>query len=345
MLVLFVVSATKVNAIEDQDEGSFSFVVLGHVRGDNNGQKGVLFDELLTEIDDLKPDLIFLTGDMIWGDVHQPLADKEAVKKDWKRLDAALEKFGVPVYRVPGNHDIHDPVTRDIYFSRYGELPQAVTFHNSRFILLNSTFVPEGDRPVLHKPTRTKRLVTKQIDFIRKELSQRKHYEHVFLFMHHILWWPEQASWWQNVHPLLVESNVRAVISGDFGPMKFSHMSRDGIDYIQTSIENIPNLGILRDLESSRLLSQQFDNFLYVKVNGPDITIDVKTVGEMSHGKFSPQQFRAVNEYDKPYKVKLNRIWSILRRSTLFEALIVIVCGVFLLGVITGYMLKYLRIR
>ena len=273
----FLVSSTKVNAVENQDEESFSFVVLGHVRGSDNGEMGILFDELLADVEKLKPDLIFLTGDMIWGDVqhslhHHQFADEETVKKDWERLDAALKKFDVPVYRVPGNHDIHDPVTRDIYFSRYGKLPQAVTFRNSRFILLNSSFVPEGDQPVplQLKHTRTKKLAAKQIDFMRKEFSQsKKTYEHVFLFMHHMLWWSEQAPWWQDVHPLLIGKNVHAVFGGDLGPMKFSHMERDGINYIQSSMENLPDQlesGVYWNRADSCL--QQFDNFLYVKVNG-----------------------------------------------------------------------------
>ena len=71
----------------------------------------------------------------------------------------------------------------------------------------------------------------------------------------------------------------------------------------------------------------------------------MKTIGAMSHGKFSPQQWLAVNEYDKPYKVKLFRAWNIIKKSTLLKALVGIVCGIFLCGVITGYMLKYIRAR
>ena len=119
--------------------------------------------------------------------------------------------------------------------------------------------------------------------------------------MHHILWWHrQQAAWWRDVHPLLVGRNVRAVFGGDFGPMKFSHMQRDGIDYLQCSIEGIPDLKFLRNILYSRLLSQQFDNYLHVTVNGPQVTVAVKTVGEISLGKFTPQQWDAVDDYRPP---------------------------------------------
>ena len=52
---------------------------------------------------------------------------------------------------------------------------------------------------------------------------------HVFLLMHHMLWWKEDAPWWAQVHPLLLGTNVRAVFAGDYGPMKFSHLRRDAI--------------------------------------------------------------------------------------------------------------------
>lgn len=347
LIMLFTVFVTQVSAVEDHDEESFSFVVFGHVYGKSGEVMSFHFEEIKSEIEELQPDLIFLTGDMIGGQRHTLHVNGELIQRDWDLLDSALEKFGVPVYRVPGNHDLHDPVTRDIYFSRYGELPQVVTFRNSRFVLLNSAFVPEGDQPEpvqqRSKHTSMERLATKQIDFIREEFSRDKPCEHIFLFLHHNLWW--NASWWRDVHPLLVGRNVRAVFGGDLWPTKFSHMERDGISYIHSAMEGLPSVGIRRNLESSKLLSQQFDNYLYVTVDGPDFTISVKTLGAMSLGKFSPQEWRAVNEYDKPYKVKLFHIWNILKRSTLFEALIVVVCGVFVCGVIIGYMLKYIRTR
>ena len=338
IFALSLTPATKVNAVEDQND-TFSFVVLGHVRGRDNGKIGMLLEELLADIDKLKPDLIFLTGDMIWGDYLSTNVDGELIKKDWERLDSALAQFGVPIYRTPGNHDFNDPVTRDIYFSRYGELPQVVTFRNSRFILLNSSYVPEGDDPLTleqrHKYIRTKRLASKQIDFIREEFSQDKPSEHVFIFMHHLLWWSENAAWWRDVHPLLVGKNVRAVFGGDLGPMKFSHMERDGIGYIQSSMDALPSVKLRRDLMSCNLLSQQFDNYLYVTVDGSDFTIDVNNIGEMSHGKFTPQQWEAVNGYAQT--TRFTRIWKIIGKPDRLTALGILILASFAIGVLVTF--------
>jgi hypothetical protein len=279
---------------------------------------------------------------MIWGDVRSAVVDADAIKRDWDRLDAALGRLGVPVYRVPGNHDIGDPVTRDIYFARYGELPRAFTYRGSRFILLNSSWVPQGSAPAPLKRSYTQirgeQLGSKQIEFIRNELSDPRRHDHVFLFMHHLLWWHnEEAAWWRDVHPLLVGRNVRAVFGGDLGPLKFSHTRRDGIDYIQSSIEGIPSVGILRELISSRLLSQQFDNYLHVTVDGPRVSVQVETVGEFSMGNFTPERWRAVNEYRPPLMKRVRDLMGDTRRLMILASLI-LVC--FLAGFVAALIWK-----
>ena len=310
VLLLLTASATRVCAAEQGARKPFSFVVLGHVRGNDNGTMNPWIDEVLAEVRNLEPDMIFLTGDMIWGDVWNVVPDADVITQDWDRLDAALEQLGIPVYRVPGNHDVHDLVTRDVYFARYGTLPQAFTYRGSRFVLLNSSYAPEETDPPgrrrsyldrIHPYLRGKQLDAKQIAFVRRELSEGHPYDHVFLFMHHLLWWhKEEAAWWRDVHPLLVGRNVRVVFGGDPGPMKFSHMRRDGIDYVQSSVQGDVSIKVLRDYESRRLRSQQFDNYLYVSVNGPEVTIETKVVGEISSGKFTPQRWRAVHKYERP---------------------------------------------
>lgn len=340
---MFIALATDVCAAALADRNPFSFVVLGHVRGDANGKMNPLFDELLAKVRSLSPDMIFLTGDMIWGDLNVPVPDGAAVKQDWERLDAKLAPLGVPIYRVPGNHDINDPVTRDIYFARYGALPRAFTYRGSRFLLLNSSWVPVGNesQPVPRPYIRGNQLGPEQIEFIRNELSDRRRYNHVFLFIHHLLWWHrEEAAWWRDVHPLLVAGNVRAVFAGDYGPMKFSHMRRDGIDYLQCSIEGNVSVAMLRGLMSARLLSQQFDNFLYARVDGSRVTIDVETIGEMSSGKFTPERWRAINEYEPRKQSLEERLWNLVgspgspRRQLVVFSSVMLIC--FVAGVVVA---------
>lgn len=346
LVVMLIASTAHLLNADASEARHFSFVVVGHLRGDDNGKLSPLLNELLVEVRQHAPDFVVLTGDMIWGDVHNVFPKADVINRDWDRLDAALANLGVPVHRVPGNHDITDPVSRDIYFARYGVLPQAFTYRGSRFILLNSSWVPEGtDPPPPTRPyVRGKPLDTEQIEFIRKELSAYQQYEHVFLFMHHLLWWhKEEELWWRKVHPLLVGRNVRAVFGGDYGPMKFSHMRRDEIDYIQSSIEGIISLETLRGLMSSRLLSQQFDNYLYVMVDGPRVTVKVETVGEFSLGKFTPQRWRAVNDYELPTQPILIRVWDAIGSPRRLMTLIALIFVCILSGFLAALLLKRYR--
>jgi len=123
LIVLLLAFAANLSAAEQAVHRPFSFVVLGHVRGNDDGLQHPTLDPLLAKVRELKPDMIFLTGDMIWGGLGKKQQQAEVITQDWDRLDAKLAQLGIPVYRVPGNHDVHDPVTRDIYFARYGKLP------------------------------------------------------------------------------------------------------------------------------------------------------------------------------------------------------------------------------
>ena len=290
---------------------TLSFVVLGHVRGNASGPN-YLLDELIEEVRGLDPDLVFLTGDMIWGDYHRNPADSALVESEWDTIDSAFGSLGVPLYRVPGNHDINDVVTRDIYTRRYGVPPAFVDYGPVRFVLLNSAWVPGDGDTLKAQYIRGLQLDSAQVAFLERTLDPAEAYEDAFVLMHHLLWWNDDDRWWDEVHPLLARGRVRAVFSGDYGPMKFSHTERDGVRYVQSSIEGKVGLGVLRNLESSRLLAQQFDNFLYVRVAGSGVGIDVETIGEFSSGHFTPQRWRAIRQPspDAAQLSRVRRLWT-----------------------------------
>ncbi|MBI5434685.1 MAG: metallophosphoesterase [Planctomycetes bacterium] len=300
LLASLALTASLASA-QSADDQRFSFVVLGHLRGDANGELLQNLDEVLSEVERLQPDLVFLCGDLIWGDIEAPTTDAAAIRADWDALDRKLARLSMPVHRVPGNHDVNDLVTRDIWVERYGDLPKAFEFEGSKFLLLRSVWWPDESEFQKHPQAyiRGRDLARDQLGFLERELAEPSRSLHTFVFMHHLLWWSENAAWWRDAHPILAEANVDAVFGGDYGPLKFSAAERDGVRYLQTSIENVISLEMLRTRELSRQLSAQFDNFLLVEVDGESVRYDVRTVGALSTGKFSPDRFRAVNEFDK----------------------------------------------
>ncbi|MFQ5745763.1 MAG: metallophosphoesterase family protein [Gemmatimonadota bacterium] len=313
----------------------FTFVVLGHVRGNESGPH-YLLGSLVAEVRALHPDLVFLTGDIIWGDVRTNPADSASVEREWDVVDSAFAAIGAPVYRVPGNHDINDLVTRDIYARRYGLPPAFVDYGGYRFLLLSSSWIPADGDTRKRLFIRGKDLDEAQIAFLRRALAPDEARRGAFVLMHHLLWWEEDAPWWRDVHPLLREGGVRAVFGGDYGPMKFSHMRRDGIDYFQSSIEGDVRIPILRAREESRLLSAQFDNYLVVRVRGADVSVDVRPFAAVESGHFTPQRWREIHAdelADAGAAARLRRrlasVWGTINSPKRLLALGVVVALIF----------------
>lgn len=279
-----------------RDGGAYRFVVLGHTRGGADGALNPRLGELLGEVRALRPAVVVLTGDIVWGDVDHNPTRAEELEREWSAVDSALGTLGVSVYRVPGNHDIPDVTSRDIWRRRYGALPSAFSFRGSRFLLLTSTFIPPDGDTTHHRYVNGVDLDSAQLAFLTRELADSAPPRaHTFAFLHHKLWWqPDSGRWWRQVHPLLRAGRVDAVFSGDYGPMKFSTLERDGVRYYQTSIELPVALPLLQNRVSSRVLSSQFDNFLEVRVDGPTVDVVVHTIGEVSSGEFTPGRHRDI---------------------------------------------------
>ncbi len=315
-----------------------TFVVLGHLRGDGHGLNHKIA-EVLAEVRRARPDAVFLTGDIIWGDYNSKHTDSAAVEAEWNQVDSALATLGVPVYRVPGNHDINDAVTRDIWSRRYGALPQAVTIRGNRFLLLASGWVPESGDTGKALYIRGKDLDQKQVAFLREQLAQPAPPGHTFVVMHHLLWWEaDTASWWREVHPLLAGAKVSMVFSGDYGPMKFSALARDGVQYVQSSIEDSVPVVMQRNRLPSRLLSSQFDNFLVVTSRGPEVSLEVRTVAVISSGQFSPSRWHDINEIP-PTRPRLSlgqRVWEQVGSPKRLVVLALAIGGVFGAGMLAG---------
>ncbi len=319
-----------------QDADPWSFVVLGHIRGWDNALHPRL-GELLAEVRTLQPDLVVLAGDQIWGDMGQAPRRRAAVEKEWVDLDSALATVGVPRIQVPGNHEINDLVTRDVYRERFGELPRSFTMRNVRFLLLNSVWIPEDGDTTLARNIRGVDLDSAQVRWLREELARPDAPAHTVVVLHHLLWWQgDDEPWWREIHPLLREAGVRAVFSGDHGPLKFSHLERDGIAYYQVSIGGDPSLGILRDREASRTLAAQFDAFLRVQVEGPAFTVGVETTGEVSSGHFTPHHYRQVHEFRPPPRPRLERLWEAINSPARLTALALLIFGSMGIGVVIG---------
>jgi hypothetical protein len=295
VLVLAAVCAVPAAAeAQTREVPDVRFVVLGHIRSDATSDLNPRLGELIDEVRGLQPAFVVLTGDIIWGDVNSPSPDLARVEREWEAVDSRLATLGVPVHRVPGNHDISGIGTRDIWRRRYGPLPQAVTASGVRLLLLSSAWIPADGDARQNPYVRGVDLDPAQVAWLEHELSGSGTVP-TFAFIHHLLWWQtEDGKWWKDVHPVLSRGGVQAVFSGDYGPLKFSTLARDGVRYFQCSIETPVGLRMLQINPPSRVLSAQFDNYLEVVVRGGQADVRVHTISEVSSGEFTPERHRAV---------------------------------------------------
>jgi len=98
----------------------FTFAVLGHTRGgpDDGMLPKQRYAEMVRAVQRERPDFVVLAGDLVYGDFHSATVDREAVRRDWDAVDAVFAQFGCPVHRVPGNHDVWESTTRDLWIER-----------------------------------------------------------------------------------------------------------------------------------------------------------------------------------------------------------------------------------
>lgn len=320
-------------------DSTFRFVVLGHIRGGVEGDLSPRLAELLERVRELKPQAVVLPGDIIWGEVQTVPVDSARIEAQWNAVDSALATLGVPVIRAPGNHDINDPVTRDAWFRRYGPLPLVTRVGPVRFISVSSAWIPKAGDSVSARRAfiRGVALTPDQVAFLRDSLPAAGGARQTFLVMHHLLWWEaDTTAFWREVHPLLRDAHVSGVFSGDYGPLKFSWLQRDGVHYYQNSIELPVKLPLLQNNLGSRLLSSQFDNYLEVRVTGDSVRYLVHTVAEESSGEFTPSRWRDINQPARPAPTLLDRVLEKTGGKRRLAYALALAGAAFFVGVVLG---------
>jgi len=293
-------------AFAEPQGDAYRFAVVGHLRsGPGNGNLArTKLERLIERLRAEQLAFVVLTGDIVWGDIYpdpQVGVDGAAIRRDWDSIDQLFAGLGVPVHRAPGNHDIWDPTTRDIWLERYGRPFGAFEFRGSRFVLLNSCWTPTGDKgSTPGKYIRGAPLPDEQIAFLREQADLARDAEHLFVFQHHLLWWYDDAPWWKDVHPLLANAHARAVFGGDLGPGKFSHETRDGVEYVQSALDftDTPPMEMLRNNEGSRTIVTQLDNYVVVSVDGPKFDMQLRVVDAFDNENLAPKSWRDIYEYD-----------------------------------------------
>jgi predicted phosphodiesterase len=145
------------------------------------GDKDYLWGTTISKINNINPDFMIVTGDLINSSGSQTQADT------YKSYAASLNP-AIEIYQVPGNHDIGEPPSAPKYIfwkDNFGYSPDnnnpwySFTYGDSIFIGLDSV--------VLRSPFDNKDI--EEIDWLTTTLADANEsgYTHKFVFMHHPL--------------------------------------------------------------------------------------------------------------------------------------------------------------
>lgn len=219
--------------LQGKTPSSLRFVVIGDRTGSGPDSWGVL-DRAIAETNRLKPDFAVHIGDVISGG-----STPAVLKSQWDEALRHLDSLRVPLFLVPGNHDISNPAGRAAWIERFGPTHQTFDFAGSRFVLLDTECeVPSGRGG----------LGPQQTAFLKKAAQFEPQADPTFIFMHRPAWildGPLKTEWESaapdsGAAPVLVFAGHLHILAAE---------KRDGIRYFAVgptggSLRLTPNPGL-----------------------------------------------------------------------------------------------------
>lgn len=222
------------------------------------------FRQILREANVLKPDFVFEAGDIVLGGAA------DGVPAQWDVFDEAIATCERPYLAVPGNHDISDAATEQIWIDRMGPTHYAFEYGNSCFIGLNSEEVGALNR-----------ISDEQVAWLREALEATRA-ANIFVFLHKPYFAhvgdPETAEtlWnnqWSNVAEAFRGHPVRAVFAGHEHLYRDCGV-RDGVHYVICG--GAAAYGIKGNEDEGK-----FNHYLLVRVRGEDVNWSVIKPGSI----------------------------------------------------------------
>ncbi|MGB9906980.1 MAG: metallophosphoesterase family protein [Candidatus Saccharicenans sp.] len=197
------------------------FVVVSDTNPDFLSQRDFsVFEKIIEQINALKPDLVINTGDLIYG------YGLKNTRPQWARYLEIIKRVEAPYYQIPGNHDVFNNRARKTYLEIFQRTYLSFDFGRYHFVLLDN--LEDG---------LWGKIGPEQLAWLRQDLANPS-WEMAFVFVHVPVWdmkaknvrleWRE--FWFTTIHPLLLQSGVRAVFAGHnhrFGPTRIY----DGLFY------------------------------------------------------------------------------------------------------------------
>ncbi|MBS4016021.1 MAG: metallophosphoesterase, partial [Candidatus Latescibacteria bacterium] len=195
VILLFVCAFTYARQIE----APIRFAIIGDRTG--NAQPGI-YEQVVSEIEALKPDFVLTVGDMIEG----PASDTIEINERWQEYKSLISALSMPVYYTPGNNDIWDDVSHLFYIRYAGKPYYSFDIKGVHFISLDvSRYESSSEIPA------------EQLQWLINDLNKNKKARHTIIFYHKPFWFDEiLENQPDTLHSIFVNHGVDAVFNGHF---------------------------------------------------------------------------------------------------------------------------------
>ena len=160
------------------DPRNFQFAIVTDRTG---GMRPGVFSRAVEKVNELQPEFVITVGDLIPG--GRTAKNEAEVRRQWKEVNGFVEKFEMPFFYLPGNHDVSNPLMDRIWDEMFGVRYYSFVYHDVLFLCLN-TQGGEGTRPFLGE---------KQITWAKKEIADHPDVRWTMVFVHQPLWVMEEG--------------------------------------------------------------------------------------------------------------------------------------------------------
>ena len=257
LLGLAGIAAVSAAAAPNND---FRFSILGDRTGDADPK---VYEQVWRDASLLHPDFVINVGDTIQG------GNDATAEAEWRALRPLWDRYKLPQFFTPGNHDIWSAISRRIYEKETGHPAfYGFNYQDAHFTVLDNS--------------QTENLSDQQMAFLERDLEQNKDRDPKFVLFHKPFWLipVKFQSGRFPFHQLVKRYGVRYVISGH--GHEFVRGVQDGIVYIEAGSSGAK-------LKGQGFARGWFFGQIFTRVKGQYVEMTVQEVdGPMGKGRAFP---------------------------------------------------------
>ena len=229
VMLILLTAAGFAQETRDLTKYPVRFAIIGDRTGDEVPD---IYPQVVAEIERLKPELLMTVGDMIEGYTE----NIETLDREWQEYFEVIKPLTMPVYFVPGNHDI----TTDGQLESYRKWTKSEPYYS---------FDYEGLHMVVLDNSRIEfsyEFDEEQVNWLTDDLEKHQDAAFTFVFYHKPLWYRTLGDGKPDkMHEIFVKYGVDVVFSGHFH--RYFTGEYDGIKYVSLGASGGRQYGIPGD--------------------------------------------------------------------------------------------------